>query len=107
MSKTYKDLVYIVLDELKIFSDDSSFEPEHIVHTLNKYRALLFDQKYRNKKIEIPRSFYQRLKIDLEKPYVNGGIYRSSKTLPDILEIRDIYQYTFISKESELKPLIP
>lgn len=54
--RNYRDMVYIVFDELKIFSDDSVWESEHIVQLLNKYRTLLFTQKYKGKKVEIPTS---------------------------------------------------
>ena len=38
---TFKQLTYLVLDELKISSDDSTFNENHIVFLLSKYRAFL------------------------------------------------------------------
>jgi hypothetical protein len=35
--RNYRELVYSVLDELKMFSDDNVWETGHIVSALNKY----------------------------------------------------------------------
>jgi hypothetical protein len=40
MSK-YKELVYMVLDSVKIVSDDSIINEDHVIFLLNKYRAFL------------------------------------------------------------------
>jgi len=36
---TYKEIAYLVLDELKLASDDRYFELEHVVFLLDKYRS--------------------------------------------------------------------
>ena len=38
---TYRELVYLVLDELKLVSDDSTFTEDHVVFLLNRYRTFL------------------------------------------------------------------
>ena len=43
---TYRELVYLVLDELKGTSDDFTYTEDHIIFLLNKYRAFLLKQKY-------------------------------------------------------------
>ena len=43
---TYKELVYLALDALKIHSDDSKFTEDHVIFLLNKYRAYALKQKY-------------------------------------------------------------
>ena len=49
--------------------------------------------------MEIPSSYYQRLNI-LFSPAISGTkIYKSSKQLPNILDITNIWQYTFVSKD--------
>jgi len=74
------------------------WEPEHVISLLNKYRGLLFTQKYKGKKTEIPFAYYQRLKVYLntndtsEKP-----LYYSDKVLPSILDTTNIWQYNFLS----------
>lgn len=43
---TYRELVYLVLDELKLASDDSTFTEDHVVFLLNRYRTFLLKQRY-------------------------------------------------------------
>ena len=43
---TWRELVYMINDELKLDSDDSSFNEEHIAFLAGKYRALILEQKY-------------------------------------------------------------
>ena len=43
---TYRELVYLVLDELKGTSDDFTYTEEHIMFLLSKSRAFLLKQKY-------------------------------------------------------------
>jgi len=93
--RDYRELVFSVLDELKITSDDSIWEPEHIISLLNKYRGLLFTQKYKGKKTEIPFAYYQRLNVYFDTEYSDGSIYQSIKELPQILDITNLWQYTF------------
>jgi hypothetical protein len=38
---TYRELVYMVLDELKAKSDDFYYTEDHIIFLLDKYRAFL------------------------------------------------------------------
>lgn len=99
MAKTYRDMVFIIMDEMKIFSDDSTFENEHFIFLINKYRSLLFTQKYKGKKVEIPFAYYQRLNVYFDPTYKNGEIYQSVKQLPNILDITNLWQYTFVSND--------
>ena len=64
---TYKHLVYLVLDELKLMSDDSFFTEDHVIFLLNKYRAFLLKQRYSDIRKEIPTSNYQTLCLELEE----------------------------------------
>jgi hypothetical protein len=64
---TYSQVCYLVLDELKLTSDDSLYNEEHVIYLLNKYRAFLLKQKYSNDiKKTIPESNYQTISFDLE-----------------------------------------
>lgn len=96
---TYRELVYILMDEVKIFSDDSVWEIEHFIKIINKYRSLLFTQKYKGKKVEIPFAYYQRLNVYFDTTYNSGEIYQSVKQLPNILDITNLWQYTFVSND--------
>lgn len=112
---TYKELTYMVLDELKLYSDDASYTEEHIMFLLDKYRAFLLKQRYSDVKKQIPESNYQTICLDLiEVPAISGepcegGSYlRSKKKIPFLMKIGnpkvypvDYYQgeITYVSRE--------
>lgn len=64
---TYRELVYLCLDELKLHTDDSLFTEEHLIFLLNKYRVFVIKQRYSDIKKQIPESNYQTICLDLEK----------------------------------------
>ena len=97
--RTYRELVFSVLDSVKIFSDDSVWETDHIVSLLTKHRVLLFTQKYKGKKVEIPFAYYQRLNVYFDTSYNGGLTYKSIKQLPNILDITNLWQYTFVHND--------
>lgn len=101
MAKTYRDLVFIIIDELKILSDDSTFEPEHFSFAINKYRALLFSQKYKGKKVDIPTVWYQRLTVPFTTKVTGTSLYKSTKKIPQVLDITDPWKYTFIIEQNK------
>ena len=89
----YKEIVSMVLDELKITSDDSIFTEEHIIFLAGRYRSFLLKQRYYSDlKKQIPQSNYQTLCLNLESvEAVDGmaceyGYYlRSTKPIPNLL----------------------
>lgn len=113
---TYREIVHLILDELKITSDDSIFNQDHVIFLLGKYRAFLLKQRYTTdiKRI-VPESNYQTICLDLkEVPAISGeecegGSYlRSVNKIPTLLPIGnpkvypiDYYQgnITYISRE--------
>ena len=97
--RTYRELVFTVLDETHTLSDDTVLENEHIISLLQKYRSLLFTQKYKGKKVEIPFAYYQRLNVYFDINYSNGSIYQSFKQLPNILDTNNLWQYTFVHND--------
>ena len=58
---SYRELVYAVLDELKLSVDDSYFTEDHCIFLLNKYRGMILKQQYKDVKKEIPESNFQTL----------------------------------------------
>lgn len=112
---TYRELVYLCLDELKLISDDSTFTEEHVITLLSKYRGLLLKQQYKDVKKEIPESNFQTLCLDLiQVPAITGepcegGTYlRSKEKIPFLMSIatprvyiEDYYQgeITYVSRE--------
>lgn len=112
---TYKELTYMVLDELKLYSDDALYTEEHIMFLLGKYRTFLLKQRYSDVKKQIPESNYQTICLDLiEVPAISGepcegGSYlRSKEKIPFLMKIGnpmvypvDYYQgeITYVSRE--------
>ena len=112
---TYKELVYMCLDELRLYSDDALYTEEHIMFLLGKYRTFLIKQRYSDVKKQIPESNYQTICLDLiEVPAISGepcegGSYlRSKEKVPFLMKIGnpkvypvDYYQgeITYVSRE--------
>lgn len=89
----YKEVVSMVLDELKVTSDDSIFTEGHIIFLAGRYRSFLLKQRYyTDLKKQIPESNYQTLCLNLEAvEAVEGmgceyGYYlRTTKPIPNLL----------------------
>jgi hypothetical protein len=113
---TYRELIYLVSDEIKTNSDDSIITEEHIKFLLQKYRAYLIYQKYKDIKKDIPESAYQSICLTLEvidtldgEPCVGEKYLRSKEKIPTLLRVGNpqIYPYddyyqgniTYISRE--------
>lgn len=91
---TYGEAVYMILDQLKLTSDDANFNENHVIFLLNKYRALAIKEEYERTKKELDESNKQLLCLDLiEVPAISGevceeGTYlRSVNKLPKILNL--------------------
>lgn len=114
MSK-YSELVYMVLDEIKGMSDDYSFNEDHVIFLLDKYRGFLLKQRYSDIKKQIPESNYQTISLELvQVPAISGepcegGVYlRSKDKIPFLMQIgvprvypTDYYQgdITYVSRD--------
>lgn len=89
----YKEIVSMVLDELKVTSDDSIYTEEHIVFLAGRYRTFLLKQRYYSDlKKQIPESNYQTLCLSLEQveaieglPCEGGYYLRTTKPVPDLM----------------------
>jgi hypothetical protein len=89
---TYRELVYLCLDETKNISDDSTFNENHVISLLNNYRVFLIRQKYSDVRKHISESNYQTICLDLKPssfPYdsCNREYLVSKDELPNILNI--------------------
>lgn len=111
---TFREIVYMCLDELQLSSDDATFNEDHIIFLANNYRAFLLKKNYTDLKKEIPDSNYQELCLNLE---VVKGIegddcsetyLRSTEKIPDTLPVGNprittkdfmVGEITFVSKE--------
>lgn len=112
---TFREIIYMILDEMKISTDDSYFTEDHIMYLINKYRVLILKQRYSDIKKQIPESNYQTICLDLiEVPAISGepcegGSYlRSKEKVPFLMQIGvpkiypiDYYQgeITYVNRE--------
>lgn len=98
---TYAHLIYLVLDELKILSDDATYTEDHVMFLLNKYRGMLLKQQYKDIKKDIPESNFQTICLELE-PHLffeddvcsNETYLRSKKKIPTVMSIIEPRIYT-------------
>jgi len=90
---TYREIVYMCLDEVKLISDDAYYTQDHIIFLLDKYRAAILKQTYSDLKKSIPESNYQTVCLSLEKVQAieddpcSPTYLRSKEKLPDILPV--------------------
>lgn len=112
---TYRQIIYMVLDQLKLISDDATYTEEHVLFLAKEYRGFLLKQRYSDIKKQIPESNYQTICLDLiEVPAISGepcegGSYlRSKEKIPTLMQIGnpllypiDYYQgdITYVSRE--------
>lgn len=113
---TYREIVYMVLDQLKIASDDSYITEEHVLYLVSKIRAMILKQRYSDIKKEVPQSNYQTICLELlevpaipDEPCEGGTHLRSKDKIPTIMSVGnstiypvDFYQgayITYISRE--------
>lgn len=105
---TYREIVYMALDELKLFSGDSYYTPEHLIFLAGHYRSLLLERRYRDvRRGDIPHINYQELCFDLEEvPAIPGtdcyGTYlKSTSKVPTMMNIgmRRIYPVDYFNSE--------
>ena len=106
----------MVLDQLKVASDDSYMTVEHVLFLVSKIRAMILKQRYSDIKKEIPQSNYQTICLGLmQVPAIagepcEGGTYLRSKSKvpttmtigPNVIYPVDFYQgthITYVSRE--------
>ena len=81
------------LDALKVTSDDSTFNEDHILFLVNKYRSLLLQQKYLDVRNTMSDSNYQTLCLDLilddttSTNICSDIILRSKEKIPKMLNV--------------------
>lgn len=91
---TYREIVYLCLDNLKLTSDDAIFTEDHITYLLNKFRSFVLKSQYKDIKKEIPESNYQTLCLQLiqvpaiaGEPCEGGTFLRSVEKVPTTISI--------------------
>ena len=87
---TYKELVYLVLDELKLTSDDSLINENHVIFLLSKYRNFILKQRYSDIKKPIPERNYQTICLDLQVTDNIEGLPCAGSTLKSVQQIPNL-----------------
>lgn len=90
---SYREVAYMILDELQIVSDDSLITENHVIFLMDKYRSFLLKKNYSDIRKDIPEGNYQTICLNLET--VNGiegdecsGLYlRSVESIPNTLGV--------------------
>lgn len=93
---TYREVIYMVNDLCKQFSDDASYTEDHILFLINKYRGALL-QQYLSVKKQVPHSNYQTITIELNcnvSVKSNTVQFTSTKQIPYLLSIGNPSVYT-------------
>ena len=95
---TYRELIYMVNDEVKLLSDDSTYTEDHILFLLKKYRTYLIEQKYLREKGLINDDNKQRICVELETvntddPCGNGSYLKSKEKIPTQMSISSMKIY--------------
>lgn len=91
---TWREIVYMCLDEVKAASDDSYYNEDHVMFLISKYRAFILKQRYGDIRKQIPNSNYQTICLDLKEvpaicgePCEGGSYLRSTTKIPFTMQI--------------------
>lgn len=91
----------MILDLVKLMSDDAYYNEEHVLYLVDKYRMLVLDKKYANKDYDIPLSNYQTVNVNLK---YDGEKLTSTEELPTTMGIgvTSVYPMDFFRGEITL-----
>ncbi len=89
---TYREIMYMVFDLLKIGNtEESQFTEEHLLKLIDTHRALILKQRYTDITKPIPMINYQTIKVDCDMITKDNGrgftFYRGKDTLPSLLPV--------------------
>ena len=72
---TWREITYMVLDEIKSLNSDSSVTEDHVIFLANHYRLFLLEQKKEKQGVAaLSESNYQTICLDLEKTSAVPGL---------------------------------
>lgn len=85
----WNQIAYLIYDELKLKSDDSTFTIEHIVFMMVQYRSLILKQRYTDQKKDIPATNYQTICLDVEANHdcTTGLEVKSVQKIPEFVNL--------------------
>lgn len=79
----------MVLDQLKMRSDDSPFNEDHVMFLLNNFRSVILKQRYENLRKDAHISNFQTICVPLapDKGCNPSWVQKSLKTLPSMVNL--------------------
>ena len=105
---TLRELVFMVLDECKIHSDDSYFNEDHVSFLLSKYRSFLLKKELEKENKNLSSANAQTICLDLmEVPAIedfdcSGSYLRSTKKIPSIVNEFKVQLYPIDYYQGEI-----
>ena len=105
---TLRELVFMVLDECKIHSDDSYFNEDHVSFLLSKYRSFLLKKELEKENKSLSSANAQTICLDLmEVPAIedfdcSGSYLRSTEKIPSIVNEFKVQLYPLDYYQGEI-----
>lgn len=105
---TLRELVFMVLDECKIHSDDSYFNEDHVSFLLSKYRSFLLKKELEKENKNLSSANAQTVCLDLmEVPAIedfdcSGSYLRSTEKIPSIVNEFKVQLYPLDYYQGEI-----
>lgn len=95
---TLRELVYLVLDEVKINSDDSYFNEDHVIFLLNKYRSFVLKKELEKENKPLSSNNSQIICLDLievrdEDNPCGGSMLRTEQIIPNLINDSKVSLY--------------
>ena len=105
---TLRELVFMVLDECKIHSDDSYFNEDHVSFLLSKYRSFLLKKELEKENKNLSSTNAQTICLNLmEVPAIedfdcSGSYLRSTEKIPSIVNEFKVQLYPLDYYQGEI-----
>ena len=95
---TLRELVFLVLDELKINSDDSYFNEDHVAFLLNKYRSFVLKKELEKENKQLSSTNGQTICLDLievldEDNPCGESMLRTEQKIPNLVNDCKVFLY--------------